>query len=85
MRQLSRMFSDKPMKGLSDTLLVTHLALATMVMRLRQLLMFVNMGWDCRLSSPSRVTYKPPGIPGRPRLNPFKGKHLRTQNGRACG
>jgi hypothetical protein len=46
------MFSDKPYDGpLSDTLLATHLTQATMVMRLRQLLVFVNMGWDCRLSS----------------------------------
>jgi len=59
------MLSDKPMKGLSDTLLATHLALATMVIRLRQLLMFVNMEWDCRLSSQGRMTYKPPGIPGQ--------------------
>ena len=49
------MFSDKPLKGLSDTLLPTHLALATMVMRLRQSLVFVNMGWDYWLSSQSRV------------------------------
>ena len=85
MRPASRMFSDKPMKGLSDTLLATHLALAAMFMRLRQLRMFVNMGWDCRLTSQGRVTYKPPGIPGRPKLNPFKGKNLRTRNVRACG
>jgi hypothetical protein len=76
MRQLSRMFSDKPMKGLSDTLLATHLALATMVIRLRQLLVFVNMGWDCRLRSQGPVTNKPPGIPGRPKAQSIQGKAL---------
>jgi hypothetical protein len=73
------------MKGLSDTLLATHLALAMMVIKLRQLLVFVNMGWDCRLSIQGGVTYKSPGISGRPRLKPLKGEHLRTRYGRACG
>lgn len=59
------MLRDKPMKGLSHALLVTHLALPTMIITLRQLLVFVNMGWDCRLGRPGPVTYKPPDIAGR--------------------
>jgi hypothetical protein len=67
MRQASRLLSDKPMKGLSDTLPATHLALSTIIVMLHQLLVFVNSGWDCRLSTQGRVTYKSPGIPGRPK------------------
>jgi hypothetical protein len=37
------MLSDKPMKGLSDTLPATHLALCMMIITLHQLLVFVNV------------------------------------------
>lgn len=70
------MLSDKRLKALSDKLLPAHLALSMTIITLRQLLVFVNMGWDCRLSSQSRVTYKSPDISGEAKVQASQGKAL---------